>query len=123
MKSKLTKKQIVYAILCGTFVGILNGFFGGGGGMVCVPLLEKIFDFDNKTSHASTLVVIFPLCIVSSVVYLLTGEMNYINLLYVSIGTIVGGIVGALLLKKLSGKTVRIIFVIIMLVAGIKMVI
>ena len=29
-------------ILSGLTIGIVNGFFGGGGGMICVPLLEKI---------------------------------------------------------------------------------
>ena len=123
MKSKFSKKQIIFALVCGVIVGLLNGFFGGGGGMVCVPLLEKIFKFDNKTAHASTLVVIFPLCIASSIVYLLSNRIDYINLLYVSIGTIVGGICGAFLLNKLNGKVVRIIFAIIMLVAGVRMVI
>lgn len=123
MKSKFSKKQIIFALVCGVIVGLLNGFFGGGGGMVCVPLLEKIFKFDNKTAHASTLVVIFPLCIASSIVYLLSNRIDYINLLYVSIGTIVGGIGGAFLLNKLNGKIVRIIFAIIMLVAGVRMVI
>ena len=123
MKTKLTKKQIFLAIVCGAFVGILNGFFGGGGGMVCVPLLEKIFKFDNKVAHASTLVVVLPLCIASSVVYLFYNEVSFINLLYISIGTIAGGVVGAILLKKLSCKVIRIIFALIMMVAGIKMVI
>ena len=122
MKTKLSKKQVLLAIVCGAFVGVLNGFFGGGGGMVCVPLLEKIFKFDNKVAHASTLVVILPLCIASSVVYLLYNEISSINLLYISIGTIVGGVLGAILLKKLSCKVVRIIFSVIMLVAGVKMV-
>lgn len=123
MKTKLSKKQIFLAIACGAFVGILNGFFGGGGGMVCVPLLEKIFKFDNKVAHASTLVVILPLCIASSVVYLFYNEISFINLLYISIGTIAGGVFGAILLKKLSCKVVRVIFAVIMMVAGIKMVI
>lgn len=91
--------------------------------MVCVPLLEKIFKFDNKVAHASTLVVILPLCIASSVVYLCYNELSFINLLYISIGSVVGGVLGAILLKKLSCKSVRIIFAILMLVAGVKMVI
>jgi hypothetical protein len=29
-------------IVSGIAIGIVNGFFGGGGGMVCVPILEKL---------------------------------------------------------------------------------
>ena len=120
MKKK-DKKRFWLTLGTGMIIGFINGFFGGGGGMVAVPLLEKAIKLDNKRSHATAIAVILPISVVSSIVYALETRIDWINLLYVTIGVVAGGIVGAFLLKKLSGKVVRIIFVIIMLAAGIRM--
>ena len=104
-------------------MGLINGFFGGGGGMICVPILQKIAFLNQKQSHASAIFVILPLSIVSSAVYFFNGFVDFFPLLSVSVGVVVGGIVGAILLKQLSSKTLQVIFVVIMLVAGVRLII
>lgn len=121
-KNNKSKKQIMIAI-CGIIVGFVNGFFGGGGGMVCVPMFEKYLKLENKKAHATTLCVILPLCIVSSFVYIYKNSLDFIELILVTAGAIIGGILGAFALKKLNSKWIRGIFAVIILVAGIKMVI
>jgi len=121
MKKNLSIKNKVVKNIFASLVGFINGFFGGGGGLICVPTLEKIYGLDEKKSHATAMAVIFPLSIVSAVVYGLKTQIDWLNLLYVTLGVVMGGIVGALLLKKLNGATIRIIFIIIMLAAGIRM--
>lgn len=91
--------------------------------MLCVPLLEKCLKISNKKAHATTIAVIVPLSLVSSIIYFLKNDLDVFNLIYTSIGVFVGGALGAVLLKKFSGKVIRVIFAIIMLAAGIKMVI
>lgn len=118
---KLTKKDIVLGLIFGVFVGFINGFFGGGGGMLVVPVLYYIFKMPEKISHATALFVILPLSIASSIIYIIKGGVLSLNLLYSGIGFIVGGIIGAVLLKKLNNKVLRIIFAGIMLIAGIKL--
>lgn len=105
------------------FIGVCNGFFGGGGGMVAVPFLQKGCKLDTKSSHATALVIIFPLCVVSLVVYGLNNSFDFENGWWVCGGAILGGIVGAVLLRKLKGNWVSLIFAIIMLSAGIRLVI
>ena len=91
--------------------------------MVTVPLLEEILHIDNKKSHATAMIVIFPLSVVSSVIYALNTNILFIDVLYTGIGVLVGGIFGAFLLKKLNGKTIRILFILVMITAGIKILI
>ena len=122
-KQKLTKKQTFFVALSSVFIGFLNGFFGGGGGMVAVPLLEKNLKVENKKAHATAIAVILPLSAVSSIFYFWENTFEFSAILYTSIGVFVGGFLGAILLKKLSGKVVRFIFAIIMFVAGLKLVI
>ncbi len=118
---KFTKKNIILGLLFGVIVGFLNGFFGGGGGMLVVPVFYFIFKLPEKVSHATALFVILPLSLVGCVVYILKGGIWDMNLLYTSIGFILGGILGAILLKKTNNKTLRIIFATVMLGAGIRL--
>lgn len=104
----------------GLTVGFANGFFGGGGGMLCVPLLDKALGEKTKISHATAMLVILPISVASAVTYVVNGYFDLRVTLFAGIGVIVGGIVGALLLKKLDSGVVGIIFALVMVAAGIK---
>jgi len=107
----------------GVLIGSINGFFGGGGGMLCVPLLNKVLKEETKKAHATAILVILPITIASAVMYYFNGFLEVNNMLLTMGGVIVGGIVGALLLKKLPAKVVGLVFALLMIAAGIKMVI
>lgn len=117
------KKQKLYYALSGAFVGFLNGFFGGGGGMVVLPIFTMLFGFEQKRAHATAIAVILPITIISAITYLITGGTSVFNfkLLLLTIGVVLGGIIGALLLKKLKNKYLNKIFAILMFVAGVKL--
>ena len=121
MEKKLTKKDVIISIVFGVFVGFINGFFGGGGGMIVVPVLIFLLGLEDKKAHATAILVILPISVCSSVVYLLNNTIKFDKLLYTGAGFIAGGIIGALILNKINNKVLRIIFSIIMVVAGIKM--
>lgn len=119
-KGKL--KKYFWMSLGGSFIGFLNGFFGGGGGMVCVPVLNKIAGLSEKHSHATAIAIIFPLSLISAFIYVINGYIKSLPLITVTIGSLAGGIIGAFALKILPPKWVRIIFAVIMLVGGIKLI-
>lgn len=119
---KLSVKKVIIGLAGGLFVGFLSGFFGGGGGMIAVPLLVFALGLKEKQAHATAIFAILPISIASAVVYILNGSVNYSNLGFTSIGFVAGGILGALLLKKFNNKVLRIIFSLIMIGAGIKII-
>ena len=106
----------------GLFVGLASGFFGGGGGMLCVPLLEAT-GLPCKKAHATALFVILPLCIVSASIYIANGYFDFNSVLCAIIGVTAGAIVGALALDKLSGSAVALIFAALMIAIGVKLLI
>jgi len=116
-------KSFLFGAIGGSGVGIINGFFGAGGGMLAVPLLNKGLKEEVKVSHATAILVILPITIVSSIFYGLNGHFNLQQTLFVGGGVLVGGIIGALLLKKLPAKIVGFVFAILMITAGVRMVV
>ena len=122
-KNKQFSKKKTILMLAGAVIGLLNGFFGGGGGMVCVPILQKVLLLDAKRSHATAIAVIFPLSLISAFIYVINGHIKSFPLLTIGLGVVLGGIVGAFALKFLPPKIIRIIFAVIMFVGGIRLII
>lgn len=122
MGKKRTDKAKIWIILCGIFIGLMNGFLGGGGGMFCVPMLEKLYSLNTKEAHSTALVVMLPISIVSSVVYLLHNNVDMFSLGLCGIGVLFGGVFGAFFLKKVKSKWIMLAFAVLMLAAGVKMV-
>lgn len=110
-------------ILTGVVTGFCNGFFGGGGGMIVVPMLARILKLEEKKAHATAIAIILPTTIISAIINLINKNFDLSVGIPTSIGVFIGGIIGALLLKKINDKTLAKIFYVTMLIAGIKMLI
>lgn len=122
---KLKNKHFNFNIknsIIGIFTGFVNGIFGSGGGTLLVPILNNIVKVEEHKSHATALAIIVFLTSASSVIYISKGTYDISLTLKVAIGSIIGGILGAKLLSKVTGKFLRITFGAIMIIAAIRMV-
>ena len=108
-------------IITGVVTGICSGLFGGGGGMIVVPMLAILLSLEEKKAHATAIAVILPLTMVSSVVYILSGNFDFSIGLPVGIAFILGGGLGSFLLKKIPNKVLGIIFALVMIAGGVKL--
>ena len=102
---------------CGVAVGLANGLFGGGGGMLAVPLLRKT-GFAPKRAHATAILVILPISFLSFALYFFRGLYDISVILPTAIGVTAGGELGAVALGKLQAKTVNAVFALLQVVAG-----
>lgn len=118
MKSFL-KEFSVYFV--GLAAGIINGLLGGGGGMIVVPGLALTLGLTAKKSHATALAVILPASVISACILLFTFKNDWVLLSATTLGVSLGGVVGALLLKKLKNPAITKIFAVLMLLAGVKL--
>ena len=57
----------------GCAAGAVNGIFGGGGGMIVVPLLTSVGQKPPLVAHATAILVILPVSLASAIVYLVGG--------------------------------------------------
>ena len=117
------KKGKTWAYLTGgALTGIANGLFGGGGGMITVPFLERAAGYPTPNAHATAIAVILPASLVSGIVYLWSGVISLNVLLPVVVGVAAGGYLGAKLLPIVPEKTVSLLFAFFMLAAGLRMI-
>lgn len=121
-KEKVKKVNIFVKLFAGVIIGLVNGFFGGGGGMICVPILSQVIKLPDKKAHATTLLVMLPLCIASLIVYIIKNPLSWISVAEISGGFVLGGLIGAYILKFINNIWLGIIFSVIIIAGGVKMI-
>ena len=119
MMDEKTGKRGWYA-LAGAAAGVVNGFFGGGGGQVLVPLLAGKCGLDQRRAFATSVAVIAPLCALSAAIYWFRGQLDWALALPYLAGGLAGGFVGGRVFKNLSMTWLRRGFALLILYGGVK---
>ena len=104
--------------LAGFAAGAANGLFGGGGGMVLLPVLSRWGHLSQRRLYATCVAVIFPVCAVSALVYVFRGGVSLETAAPYLAGGLSGGIIGGKLYGKVSVKWLRGLFAAFLLYAG-----
>lgn len=113
--------------------GVLNGLLGAAGGILLISLLphlpapslfrlpQALFD-DPKDVMVTSLCVMLPVTVVSALLYLWQGHVVSLPILYaIARPAILGGLLGAFLMKKIPRNLLRKIFGLLVVLAGIRM--
>ena len=110
------------AIGTGAVAGLCNGLFGAGGGTIVVPAMERFLGIEAHIAHASAIAVILPLSAASAILYTNGTETDWGTIALVSLGGMVGGLLGAKLLGKLSAAWLHKLFGLFMIAAAVRMI-
>lgn len=103
----------------GGICGLLNGFFGSGGGVVAVPILEK--ECDPNEAHATSVALIFILSLVTAIFYGFSGNLDFAGAWeYIPWG-VLGAIAGAIFLKKIKPRILKRLFGAVITAAAVRM--
>lgn len=86
-------------LLAGALTGAANGFFGGGGGSILVPLLTGLCALEQRRAFATSVAVILPLCLLSAGIYLFRNGMDWQTALPYLLGGAAGGWLGGRFFK------------------------
>ena len=105
-------KESFKSIIVGIFTGILCGLFASGGGLVLVPSFVYIFKLTEKEARAMSVLCILPMVLASLFFYQKAEYIDWKLGIICGIGGIIGGAIGANLLKKVSDKYLVLIFII-----------
>ena len=108
-------------IAVGMTAGVINGVFGTGGGTVIVfalsALAGRLFP-DRRMIFANAIAIILPPAVVSTLVYASFSPPDPATVTAIALCSLAGGALGALLLGKLKGRVLRLIFAVLMILSG-----
>ncbi len=110
-----------YRFLCtGALAGLTNGLFGAGGGLFLVPLLSRWCGLSTRSAFATSVAIIFPLSIVSVILYHQNGTLSIATALPYLIGGALGGLIAGRVFQNMKLLWLRRIFGLLILYGGIR---
>ena len=105
--------------LKGLLCGGMNGFFGSGGGVIAVPVLERD-GCDAKQAHASSVALIFVLSLVTTAAYWLNGGIDLAAAWQYIPWGLAGAAAGSLCLRKISSVWLHRVFGALVIAAAVR---
>ena len=110
-------------LLLGLLCGIYSATFGIGGGTIMVPALVLIFGFAQKSAQGTCLAVMVPMALAATIRYKLNPDID-VNLqtaAILAIGGIIGAVIGAGIVGRISGTALKKMFAVVMIIVAIKL--
>jgi len=107
-------------VFLGLVSGFINGLFGSGAGMLVLPGLISIYGFDSKKARGTSLFILIAVSVITAFFYV-QNIPDYQALWFITVGGVLGGILGANYVKKVPDKYVRLTLAVIMIISGIRM--
>lgn len=112
--------KLLKFLATGAAAGFLNGLFGAGGGMVVVPMLHRD-GLPAQRAHATSIAVILPLSVASSLLYLSMGQLDLASAVqFIPLG-LAGAALGGWLLPRIKTVWLHRIFGAIVLFSAVRL--
>ena len=114
---------MIKKIILGLLAGFVSGLFATGGGMILVPSFIYFLKLEDKKARGTSTLCILVMVITSGFFYYQNDYIDWHTGLLCAIGGIVGGFFGAKLLKNVSDKILKIVFLGFLIYAAVRMLI
>ena len=116
-----SRKTVAWGAGLSFFGGLASGLLGIGGGVLVVPIMMFAF---GMPIHIATATSMFTMIFTSTAAvpkYCTAGHINLEYALLLAAGSILGAQIGAYTSKRVSGKNLRRMFAVILVIVGVKM--
>ena len=104
----------------GVLIGTVAALFGAGGGLIAVPFLKSV-GLSQQKAHANAVAVIFPVAVLSAILYVMRGYVTVADAMTYIPLDVVGSLIGAFILKKISPFYLKKVFAAFMIYAGFRL--
>ena len=114
------KRTFWSAAAAGLLAGIVNGIFGGAGGMVLIPALGMWTDAEPESLFPLSVSVMLPVCVLSLWITSRSAPLPWEDAMRYLLGSVAGGILVGLFGKRIPTLWLHRIFGIMLLWGGVR---
>lgn len=118
-----SRQSLAIGFAIGLVAGLLGGYVGLGGGFIMVPMMISVLHMPMKRVSGTSLIAMVILLIPGLIMQATLGNIDFLLGILMAIGSIPGASIGALLVKRISERTLRMFFGLFLLVAAAMLVI
>jgi uncharacterized protein len=102
-------------------IGIYGGYFGGAQGVLLIGLLGTFLDDDLQRINAAKNVLAAVANTTAAVIFILLTQVNWMLAVLIAAGSVIGGLAGARLGRRLPPLALRCIVVLVGVVAAVRL--
>ncbi len=115
-------KKVIGGIVIGACIGLMGGLLGIGGGVFVVPLLIYVLKTPTKIAAASSTFIVCFSSLTGFLGYASMSQIDWMFILPAAAASFAGGHTGARIMSsRLKGKSIRIVFSIILFILCAKL--
>jgi uncharacterized protein len=104
------------------FGGLSSGLLGIGGGVVIVPVMTLVLSMSIHHAVATSMLTMIVTSVAGVGQHFVLGNINWEFALLLAVGSVLGAQVGTYVSKRMSGKNLRRIFGLILVIVSIQMI-
>ena len=108
------------AAVAGFLAGIVNGIFGGAGGMILIPALQILTNIKEDSLFPMSVSVMLPVCLLSLWLISRSAPRPWIDALPYLLGSVAGGVLVGLVGRQIPTLWLHRFFGIMILWGGIR---
>jgi hypothetical protein len=116
------KTRFAIGLGLGFFGGIASGLLGIGGGVVLVPVMTLVLSMSIHNAVATSMLTMIITSLAGAAQHFTLGNINWEFALLLAVGSVIGAQAGTYASKRMSGKNLRRIFGLILIVVSIQMI-
>lgn len=120
LKSEISGKTVIQALLVGMIMGFYNSLFGPGVGTIAIICFTMIMHYDARTASGNGKVLIVLTNAIALVSYIKTGNIAYEIAAPAALSAILGNLVGVNLAIKKGEKIIKPVMLIIVILTVVK---
>jgi uncharacterized membrane protein YfcA len=107
----------------GLAAGVLSATLGVGSGILLVPALVLLMGLPQKSAQGTTLVVMVPMALAGALRYMANPqvEISFARVLLLSVGGVVGAMIGATIVAYVPGPVLRRLFALFLVTVAVRM--
>lgn len=112
---------VLLLVTVGVAAGSVAAALGVGGGIIYVPALVAFFGFAQHEAQGTSLALIIPTTLVATIVHARAGRVDWRTSLFLMVGAVGGGFLGAEAALALDPALLRRLFGILIAITAIRM--
>ena len=113
--------QQILLLSIGLIVGVVSSMLGVGGGIILVPILVLLMNFEMHHAIGTSLAVIVLTALIGALTHYKLGNVNVEIAVIIAIGAAAGAVLGAHVAEALPSSYLEKIFGVMLLIIAIKM--
>lgn len=115
--------EMVWLLVIGLVAGTMSGFLGIGGATILIPALLLIYKTTQHMAQGTSLAaLLMPVGLLAVVKYWQAGDVNVRFAVFLAIGFLLGGYIGAVLAQPVPDLLLRKIFGAYLLIIAIQLI-